>query len=129
MTHSTPRTMRCRASASWSAAWRPSREAHGRDARRHRPLHRIPRLEDRSRDDAPRPCDGAARVVGPVARDHGGVGLADGVAVAATARRAGSARHAAAARPDLLRGLCGGTGAADVAGWRRVADLRDLAAA
>ena len=67
-----------------------------RDARRHRPVSRLHRLEDRPRPDGRHPRRRRLLVPGGRGRDHDGDGAADGVALAAAAagalhRRAASA--------------------------------------
>ena len=103
--------------------------ARPRDARRHRPVPRVHRLEDRHRADARHPR--RRRLLVPRGRggDHDGDGAADGVALAAAAAGSFDRRRLRLADPRVLRRLHGGADPADGRGRRRGADLRDVAAA
>ena len=99
-----------------------------RDAARHRPRGRLPRLEDRRRARRSTSSRDASPwwfllAVAIMIAD----GAADGLALAAAAGRAGDPRAPAVADARVLRLLHGRAGAADLGRRRRRADRRDVA--
>ena len=126
------RSTRCAACTRGSAGLRDERtpqRARPRDARRHRPVSRVHRLEDRPRPDGRHPRRRRLLVPGGCGRDHDGDGAADGVALAAAAAGPFDRRGLRLADPRVLRRLHGGADPADRGGRRRGADLRDVAPA
>ena len=89
---------------------------------------RVHRLEDRPPQDDRHPPRGERPVGGRLGRVDARHGAADGLALAAAARRPRRARVRRLADPGVLRLVRLEPGPADLRRRRRVADLRDLAA-
>src|SRR5439155_22642567 len=95
------------------------------DARDHRTRGCVPALEDRRLEDAAHLGPRAPRLVPALARDHGGDGLADGVALEVPARGTGHPRPTAVAHARVLHRLYRRPSPADVDRRGRDAHLRD----